>query len=82
MIVKTPTAPSFEAVVLTRTSDDQASGRWSAPLPDLKLYDAGMWQPKDYRVAARHFATPYVEYRGALPQGQLAVVLSLWESGK
>jgi hypothetical protein len=82
VIVKAPTAPAFEAIVLTRASDEQAPGRWSAPLPDLDLSGAGRWQPKDYRVAVEHFATPYVEYLGRLPQGQLAAVLSLWENGK
>lgn len=82
VIVKVPTAPAFEAIVLTRTSDEHAPGRWSAPLPELDLYAAGRWQPKTYRVAAEHFATPYVEYRGTLPQGQLDAVLNLWENGK
>lgn len=82
MVVKTPTAPALEAVVLTRSSGANAQGRPSAPLPDLGLRDSGKWQPKVYWVAARHFGTPYVEYLGALPEGQLVVVLDLWEKGK
>lgn len=79
--MKTPTPPTHEAVVLTRTSNEYGPGRWSAPLPDLGLHKPGRWQPKDYRVAATHFGTPYVEYLGALPEGQLVVVLDLWEKG-
>jgi hypothetical protein len=82
VIVKTPTAPTFEAVVLTRTSDENAPGRWSGPLPALGLHLPGRWQPKDYRVAVRHFGTPYVTYLGTLPDGQLVAVLNLWKEGK
>lgn len=82
MVVKTPTAPVLEAVVLTRTSDENGPGRWSAPLPDLGLHKPGRWQPKDYRVAATNFGTPYVEYLGSLAERQLVVVLDLWEKGR
>lgn len=67
--------------MLTQTSDDHGRGQWLALLPDLKLDDAGMRQPKDDPAAARHLAMPDVEHRGTLPERQVVVGVRLWDTG-